>query len=100
LYRYTTPTITLTIDDIDFSTVSLWRVAISGKGKRIIKEYEAGDSAIGDDTLLVTLTQEETASMSAGDVEIQVRMKLSNGAVLATTSARVKLFDVLDKAVI
>jgi len=100
MYRYTTPTITLTIDDIDFTEVALWRVTFSGPGKRITKEYEAGDVAIGDDTLLVTLTQEETASMNAGDVEIQVRMRLNNGQVLATTSAKVKLYDVLDKVVI
>lgn len=95
MYRYTTPTITCTFDGVDAETVSLVRIAISGKGDNIIKEFES----IEEGTAVVTLTQEETASLGNGAVAIQARIKYEDGTVVATNIVQTALTDVLDKVV-
>ena len=102
MYRYTTPTLPITISDLDFSTVSLFRVAIEQNGVEILKVINADDASVDAEhkTINVALTQEETASFKDGIVEIQVRAKLTGGSVLATKVAKLSVNDVLDEVII
>lgn len=47
MYRYTTPTLPVTIEDIDFSLVDKFRIAIEQEGKEdTLFIVPAGDSAV------------------------------------------------------
>ena len=98
---YTTPTITATLTGVDFSELALIRLSIKGN-VLLVKEYEAGDSAIdaNEGTLTCKLTQEETAELDDGDIYIQCRIKYSDGTVQATNKVHSKMMDVLDREVI
>ena len=102
MYRYTTPTLPITISDLDFSTVTLFRVAIEQDGVKILKVIDADDASVDAQhkTINVALTQEETASFKDGVGEVQVRAKLTGGSVLATRIAKLSIKDVLDEVII
>ena len=102
MYRYTTPTVTLKISGIDFSEVSLFRIGFK-KGKHIVlREVAADDDMVdaAEGTIIVKLTQEETASLEAGIFKVQVRCKMANGDVLATEEVAKTLRDVIDEVII
>ena len=102
MYRYTTPTLPITISDLDFSAAELFRVAIEQDGVEILKVIDADDASVDAQhkTINVPLTQEETASFKDGVVEVQVRAKLTGGSVLATKVAKLSVNDVLDEVII
>ena len=102
MYRYTTPTIPLTIDDVDFADVSLFRVAIEQGGVEMLKVINVDDPAVDAEnhTIYVPLTQEETASFKKGVGEVQVRIRFTSGAVQATQKAKLSVHDVLDEVII
>lgn len=102
MYRYTTPTLTLNIKGIDFTNVSVFRVAIEQNCVEMLKEIPVSSDAVDAEqkTVTVELTQEETASMSVGMVNIQVRLVLTNGRVVASNIANVPLRAVLDEVVV
>lgn len=98
MYRYTTPTITCTLEGVDFANVELVRIAFGGNGKTLVKEIPATD--IEEDTVVVTLTQTETADLGNGVIGIQARVKYSDETVQATNVVQTTLNDVIDKVVI
>ena len=102
MYRYTTPTLPLTISGIDFADVDLFRVSIEQKDVELLKVVEADDPRVDAQhkTIYVPLTQAETASFHAGTVAIQVRVKFENGAVLATEKVSLSVKSVLDEVII
>lgn len=102
MYRYTTPTLPITIADIDFADVQLFRVAIEQGATELLKIVNADDASVDTETntIYVPLTQEETASFKKGISEVQVRVKFNSGAVLATNKAKVSVNDVLDEVII
>ena len=99
MYRYTTPKITLTISGIDFSEVSLFRVAFEKCNYRLVKDILPSDEGVNPDTntIQLELTQKETADMSPGTVNIQVRIKFNNGRVAATDMIPRSIKDVIDE---
>lgn len=102
MYRYTTPTIPITIEDVDFADVSLFRVAIEQGGVEMLKVVDVNDPSVDAEThtIYVPLTQEETASLKSGTSEIQVRIRFTSGAVQATPKAKLSVHDVLDEVII
>lgn len=102
MYRYTTPTITLKISEIDFSEVALFRVAFEKDDYQLIKEITPSDTGVDSEarTIMIELTQEETAAMSVGVVSIQMRIKFNSGRVAATETVTRAIKDVIDEAVI
>lgn len=102
MYRYTTPTLPVTISDLDFSDVSVFRIAIEQGNVEILKVIEADDPMVDAQhkTIYVPLTQEETAAFKDGTVEIQARIKFTNNNVLATEKATLSMRDVLDEVII
>lgn len=102
MYRYTTPTLPLTISDLDFSNIALFRVTIEQGGTEMLKVIEADDPAVDAQhkTICVPLTQEETAALKQGSCGVQVRYKTTGGTVGATNAATVSVNDVYDEEVI
>lgn len=102
MYRYTTPTIPITIEDLDFADVSVFRVAIEQGKVEILKVIDVDDTSVDaeEHTIYVPLTQEETASFKDGMTEVQVRVVFRSGAVQATNKAKLSVRDVLDEVII
>lgn len=102
MYQYTTPTLTLTLADVDFSEVAEFRVALENKGQELLKVVPVSDSSVDatDRTITFRLTQEETAAFSLGGVVVQVRVVFNGGAVLATEKKRFEMKSVLDEVIV
>ncbi len=102
MYQYTTPTITLHLDGIDFSDVASFRVAIESCDLELLKVIDADDPAIDADeqTVTIALTQEETAGLGKGYAVFQVRVVLDDGNVFATNKVRRGIDSVLDEVVV
>ena len=102
MYRYTTPTLPITIDGLDFDDVSLFRIAIEQGSTEILKVVNADDPNVDAEhkTIYVPLTQEETASFKNGMMQIQARIKFENNSVLATNKVSLPIKDVLDEVII
>lgn len=66
MYRYTTPTIPITIEDLDFDTVDLFRVAIQNGPVENLFVINADDPRVDAETNTITieLTQEQTAALT------------------------------------
>ena len=102
MHRYTTPTIPITLDDVDFSAVDSFRIAIESKNTELLFVVPADDARVDAQhkTINIELTQEETASLKEGYALVQARIKYQNGNVQATDIARLTVADVLDEVVI
>ena len=102
MYRYTTPTIPITINNIDFGTVDLFRVAIKSGRVNDLFIIPADDPRVDAEakTITVELTQEQTAALSDGYAKLQVRIRYSNGRVQATPIVKINVQDVLDEVII
>lgn len=102
MYRYTTPTLPLTIPEVDFSEAQLFRVKIEQDTVEILKVINANDPAVDAEhkKINVALTQQETASFVDGNVDIQVRIKLTGDVVLATETKKLSVNEVLDEVII
>ena len=102
MYTYTTPTLPITIEDIDFSTVDFFRIALKTKSTQKIFVVPASDSSVDPqtNTIYLELTQEQTAELEEGMAKVQARFKLNNGKVGATSKATVSIEDVYDKVII
>ena len=98
MYTYTTPTITCTLEGVDFSLVNYVRIAI-GEGKKVIVRT-VEPSEITDNTATIKLTQEETAELGGGMVTIQARVLYLDGTVQATNRVQKPMSEVIDKVVI
>ena len=102
MYRYTTPTLPVTITGLDFTDVSVFRIAIEQGNVELLKVVEADSPYVDaqNKTIYVPLTQEETASFKPGTVGIQARIKFTNNSVLATNMETLSMNDVLDEVII
>lgn len=102
MYRYTTPTLPITISDLDFDDVSLFRIAIEQGNIEMLKIVNADDPSVDTEhkTIYVPLTQEETSQFKDGMVQIQARVKFENNSVLATNKVSLPIKDVLDEVII
>lgn len=102
MYRFTTPTIPITISGLNFSDVQLFRIKIEQGQTYLLKIINASDPSVDQNkrTINLTLTQEETASFKIGTADIQVRVLFTSGEVQATKKAKVSVKEVLDGVVI
>lgn len=102
MYRYTTPTIPITIDTVDFDLVDVFRVAIENGNTELLFVIPANDVTVDPEnhTINVVLTQEQTAQLAEGHAKIQVRIRYKSGSVQATAVAKLKVNDVLDEVIV
>lgn len=104
MYRYTTPTLPITIDDIDFSEVRTFRIAIKQKSDKepLLFIVPADDERVDaqNKTINLALTQEQTAALKAGYARVQVRIVYQSGSVQATPEAPITIKDVFDEVIV
>ena len=103
MYRYTTPTIPISIEDLDFTLVNNFRVAIEQDDKELYLFVVNADDPIVDadeNTITLKLTQEQTAKVREGFARLQIRVVFNDGTVLATDKARLTINDVIDEVIV
>lgn len=100
MWTYTTPTITCTLNGVEFSQVDYVRIAIKSKCSEIVKIVPRAEFDTETGNASIKLTQEETASLGKGEVGIQARVRYLDGTVQATNKVLKNVNEVLDKVVI
>ena len=102
LMRVSTPTVTYYIDDEDFdiSTVARATMYIQNVGgtNRLAIENPYIDTE--EKSFSVDLTQEQTKSLSAGTVEVEVHIKLTDGNVIWTDIAKTTMERVIGEDIL
>ena len=98
MYRATTPTHTFTLP-FEADTITECVLTYSQRGRAIL-EKNLGDMTPTENKLIVQLTQEEANLFCEDAVYIQLRVKLTNGKVLASRMVNANVLDVLNAEVI
>ena len=94
----TTPTIQITINDIDLNEMQNIYVVFEQNG--YILKKELNDLDIEGNTISVSLSQEETLNFKEGTCNIQLRMITKGGVAIASPIKTTKVYRVLNKEVI
>ena len=100
MYTYTTPTITCTLEGVEWSQVDYVRIAVESKKFELVRVVPVADIDTETGDTSIVLTQEETAQLGKGQVAIQARVRYADGTVQATNKVLKDMRDVLDKVVI
>lgn len=100
MFTYTTPTITCTLEGIEFNQVDYVRIAVESKKREIVRVVPVSDIDTETGNTTITLTQEETAALGKGQVAIQARIRYTDGTVQATNKVLRDMDNVLDEVVI
>lgn len=83
--RGTTPTIDITIDELDFDEVDLVKVTFKQYKELFTKSNRDGGLTIHDQVISIPLNEQETLAMQVRyKLEIQVRGTFTNGGRWAT----------------
>lgn len=94
----TTPTIQITINDIDLNEMQNIYVVFEQNG--YILKKESSDLDIEGNIISVLLSQEETLNFKEGNCNIQLRMITKRGVAIASPIKTTKVYRVLNKEVI
>ena len=94
----TTPTIQITINDIDLNEMQNIYVVFKQNG--YILKKESSDLDIEGNTISVSLSQEETLNFKEGTCNIQLRMITYGGIAMASPIKTVNVYSVLNNEVI
>lgn len=94
----TTPTIQITINDIDLNEMQNIYVVFEQNG--YILKKESSDLDIEGNVISVLLSQEETLNFKEGTCNIQLRMITKGGVAIASPIKTSKVYRVLNKEVI
>lgn len=94
----TTPTIQITINDIDLNEMQNIYVVFEQNG--YILKKESSDLDIEGNIISVLLSQEETLNFKEGTCNIQLRMITKVGVAIASPIKTTKVYRVLNKEVI
>lgn len=91
--RGTTPTITFTIDNLDYSLLNKAELTI----RQLYKNVLIKDLDILENEMQVTFTEEETLQMKAGVCELQIKLLFNSGEVLATNIVKTSVEEILNE---
>ena len=94
----TTPTIQITINDIDLNEMQNIYVVFEQNG--YILKKESSDLDIEGNVISVSLSQEETLNFKEGTCNIQLRMITKGGVAIASPIKTTRVYRVLNKEVI
>lgn len=94
----TTPTIQITINDIDLNEMQNIYVVFEQNG--YILKKELSDLDVEGNIISVLLSQEETLNFKEGTCSIQLRMITKGGVAIASPIKTTKVYRVLNKEVI
>jgi hypothetical protein len=93
--RGTTPTLTFTLDDFDYSLISVAQLTIA-QGPNDVKVI-VKDLNIGPNSLTCSLTEKETLSLKDGRCKVQIKMKLNDDKIVATDVYNVSVKEILNE---
>lgn len=94
----TTPTIQITINDMDLNEMQNIYVVFEQNG--YILKKESSDLDIEGNVISVLLSQEETLNFKEGTCNVQLRMITKGGVAIASPIKTTKVYRVLNKEVI
>lgn len=94
----TTPTIQITVNNIDLADMERIYVVFEQNGNLLKKSMT--DLKVENNVISVLLTQEETLSFKNGNCNIQLRMITYDGIAMASPIKTVNVYSVLNKEVI
>lgn len=94
----TTPTIQITVNNIDLADMERIYVIFEQNGNLLKKGMT--DLKVENNVISVLLTQEETLSFKNGNCNIQLRMITYDGIAMASPIKTVNVYGVLNKEVI
>lgn len=94
----TTPTIQITVNNIDLADMERIYVIFEQNGNLLKKGMT--DLKVENNVISVLLTQEETLSFKNGNCNIQLRMITYDGIAMASPIKTVNVYSVLNKEVI
>ena len=102
IYRGTTPTIVLKVtnEDFDMSSIMECHMTIqqsTGKNKKIF-DHPTLDNE--EKTISQGLSQQDTLDFDYGNINIQVKMKLKNGRVIASRIITTQMNRILEETVL
>lgn len=102
IIRGTTPTIQINVlSDIDMTTITQVWVYIAQQNKtKVDKVISDVWIDVAEKIIKVTLTQEDTLDLRAGDALFQIRLLLNDGTALATVASKVNVIEVYKGGVI
>ena len=99
MYRGTTPTLEFTLPFAVSELSEAW-ITIGQFGKSVIKRT-LNECTVGDDKIIVKLTQDETLKLRVDDdTEIQIRALKPSGEALASEIITVDVKRILEEGVI
>mgnify|MGYP004498449789 FL=1 len=94
----TTPTLQITVNNIDLADMEHIYVVFEQNGNLLKKSMT--DLKIENNVISVLLTQEETLSFKNGNCNIQLRMITFDGIAMASPIKTINVHSVLNKEVI
>ncbi len=98
--RYTTGSVTLVFEEPGvLENIASVRVTLEQDGHQLTKKDDEVTVNLEDNSVFISLTQEETGSFKEAHVYIQVRIKYTNGQVIASEIERVYMNKILDEEV-
>ena len=99
MYRGTTPTNTFRTNQVDLSTADVIYITYKQMGKVIVEKTKA-DCTFGENSVSVTLTQDETLRFSVHDVQVQIRARFADGRAIASNILQTPAKAILKEGVI
>ena len=102
IYRGTTPTIILSVKnkDFDMSTISICHVTIQNDNGKNKKVFENPIIDVENKTISVELTQQDTLDYEYGNINLQVKIKLTSGRVIASRIIVTTMNRILEETVL
>lgn len=96
--RGTTPTLTFSFgDDVDMSLIDYAELTIRQRTKNKLIKRLAKD--VENNAFYVYLSEKETLSLDSGDCQIQVKIKLTDGGIVASSIETLTVNEILDGGV-
>lgn len=102
IYRVTTPTIVIEIEneDFDMSLIDICHVTIQNHSGRNKKIFNATNFDVENRIIYLELTQEETKEYETGNIEIQLKIKLQNGKVIPSEIITTTMNKILEEDIL
>ena len=99
LYRSTTPTIIMKINDeeFDMTEIEVCHLTIENDSGRNRKIFPNPEISLEDRTIIQTLTQDEMNSFETGTLYLQLKIRLINGTVIASKIVSTTLQKILEE---
>lgn len=96
--RGTTPTLTFSFgDDVDMSLIDYAELTIRQRTKNKLIKRLAKD--VENNAFYVYLNEKETLSLESGDCQIQVKIKLTDGGIVASSIETLTVNEILNGGV-